>query len=195
MHGIACMQDALLQLRQLRSLYIGIHHLEESASHTMPSQLLSDLAAGLPALATLQWNESCGPEECVWPGAFSDDFITTLAEESSRQGPVQGLRLLQANDSGFEPMRSLPPSLQYLALSNEILPIRGNVLLLLERCSSLRELYLLNQEEGAHDMPNLVQVAAACPRLRVLVFHIWSSKLQVSTSMLLPIAPCTPIKS
>ena len=159
------------------------------------------IAAELPDLATLQWRES-GPCSRVsnWAAAFSDDFVTAVAGESSCHSQAKGLRLLQINNSDLKDVQSLLPSLQYLALSNEHIPLHGDLLLLLQqRCSTLSELYLVNcQMTGMHRPPCLSKIGRACPRLRVLVLHTLDDNFflhEVGVGMPFPLAPCNSNES
>ena len=186
------MQGALCQLRQLRSLYIGIDH--NNSTHPSTSQLMVEIAAALPDLATLQWQES---GSCTgvsdWAAAFSDDFVTAVAGESNCLSQAKGLRLLQTNNSVFRDLQSLLlPSLQYLALSND--PLHGDLLLLLQQqCSTLSELYLVKcYVDNMCSSSCLLSIGRACPRLRVLVLHTLEDNFflhEVGVGMPFPLAP------
>lgn len=182
------MQGVLCQLRQLRSLYIGIEY--ESGKALGTSELLHSIAAGMPHLATLQWHESdelSGITDRA--AAFSDDFVTALAEERCSSAGAGGLRLLQASNNDFAHVGPLPPSLQYLAISNGGTPLFNDVPMLLERCSALRELYLLSCQT-TDSLPALRDIGLMCPRLRVLVFDMLGAPYQIrSVSGRTPISP------
>ena len=113
---------------------------------------------------------------CWAEGAFDADFVTALAEDGGE--PSAGLRMLQTHDCELDCMQSLPPSLQYLSISdaNTNRIAHGTLAALLRCCGDLRELYLLNHDMGVRGVSDLMEIGAACPRLRVLVV-----KLQVGT--------------
>ena len=165
-------QDTICQCKQLSSLHIAFEADDwgDDDPDKDASDFLMDIAAALPKLATLQWEErppvNADPDKWQFSPAFS-------ARKADGSPAGAGLRLLHAEKCMLESVSGLPASLQVLSMCNRVgdcFPLREGLDQLLAPCAALRELYLVHTY--TLEPLDLPAIAAACPKLRVLVLHI-----------------------